>query len=535
MSHINSSEIQPPSPEQNVSLSVQRLLFAILVLVSLLPIWVPARYPSQNGPWFLLPTQMFLQYDSPELGYSEYYLRNWHPIPHVLHDALVGVVSLAAPVLVAEKLILSLYVFLLPASVFYFLGCVAPGRRELAYLSFLMIHNYPLLRGYHNFTFSIPLFFLTLGYWWRVREELQIRDVVILSVGSVVVYLSHLFTFALLAGTIGWLSLFETRSFVRALRTCLLITWPGWLLTADYLVLNRSATWIRPSDTEWTPFLANLEFFFDRFFNSVSTPAYVIAVSVWLWCLMLLGVQLVKSRSMRFPMIRQILVQPVTSLVIFLVIAYLLLPYKLIGWHKANVRLVPFVLVLMLAGIGQLLPRAFSRRAWLFLLVPTSLGIAAVNLLVAREIAQMDQLVEVYVSGVEATGAKPKLLPIHIENPAFGLVRPLTYAFDHYHLARGGANGNGIGAQNTLSIMWYRQYPVATLFPQYDPTASREEVCRVLKAYDHVLVWGSVSGELSARLEDTGFERIHHRDKLQLFRKRTADVFRPGRAVSAIE
>ena len=492
-------------------------LVTLLIAASLVPIWAAKRFPSQNGPWFLLPTHMFVQYSNPKWDFSEHYIRNWHPIPHMLHDSLVGLVSTVLPLLVAEKIVLTAYVLLLPASVFYFLSVVAPAKEFLGYLSFLMIYSYPFFRGYHDFTLSIPLFFFGLAYWMRHREHLGKRQAVWLMVISTLVYLSHLFTFALLAGAIGWICLFERRSLSRAVGTSLLITLPGWLLFVDYLLLNAGSTWLDPSDTFWPPFLLTAERFLHFFFYTVSIPAFVIALLPWLWLGVFVVLRAVASGARVREVLRVAARRPLPKLVILLLVAYLICPYHALGWHKVNVRLIPFILVLLLGCLGQIPRTAEGKRIRLAFLATILTSVVCTSGLLTREVMRMDRLLAEYVSGCDAFEPNSRLLPIHLENPRFGRIRPLSRAYEYYHIEKGGVNGKSLPSLNTLSIMWYRSHPVERLFPKYDEESPERSLKRIAEAYDYVLVWGT-DGELVGRLEQHRFTRVHKSGKLELYR-----------------
>ena len=84
---------------------VEGWVLGLLMVCNLAPIWITDRFPSQNGPWFLLPTHMFREYHNPAFDYAEHFVRNWRPIPHMLHDLLVAILGAWIPVFTAERLV----------------------------------------------------------------------------------------------------------------------------------------------------------------------------------------------------------------------------------------------------------------------------------------------------------------------------------------------------------------------------------------------------------------------------------------------
>jgi hypothetical protein len=193
------------------------------------------------------------------------------------------------------------------------------------------------------------------------------------------------------------------------------------------------------------------------------------------------------------------------------------LPYKFLGWHKVNVRLIPFILLIATACVAQVPNLTLSKRTRLVFLATMSIAIVAANALLILKIRQMDRVLAQYVSGVEDFEPNSLLLPIHLENPAFGQIRPLTRAHEYYHLQKGGANGKGLAGLNTLAMMWYRHYPIRDTFPTFKRSAPEQSLRRISGAYDYVLVWG-IDPALSKKLAEFSFECIHQEGRLQLYR-----------------
>jgi hypothetical protein len=487
------------------------------MVCNLAPIWITDRFPSQNGPWFLLPTHMFREYHNPAFDYAEHFVRNSRPIPHMLHDLLVAILGAWIPVFTAERLVLSFQAVLLPWSVWRFLEAVAPGRRWLAYPAFLLFLSYPFFRGYHDYTLSVSLYFLTLAYWYPRRNALTSGSVVVIWGLSLLTYLSHLVVFGLLAGSLGWLMLFETRRWGRALRTTLLLTGPIWGLTIEYLLANRHATWIDRSDTEFRTLTENLSSLVFQSFHSVSTPAAWLMAAAFAWVIPWTVWQWRQISSTEPPPSWRNVTLPLGTLLVFFTLFYFVAPYRIIGWHKANTRLIPLICILLLAVLARLLPRAPSPRALAVLWTPLVVAAPIASGLICREVVAMHAVVDDYVSGIPLVGRNPRLLQILVDNPAFGGIRPLTRCHDYYHLERGGVSRYSLPALSTLCVMQYREYPVDRNFPRYEGEASDAEALNALRVYNHVLVWGR-DEVLETRLAAAGFLEIHQRGLFRLFR-----------------
>jgi hypothetical protein len=107
--------------------------------------------------------------------------------PQVILAGLIGFVS---PI-VAEKILLSSYIILLPVSIRYALGAVNQASTFLAILAFPLVYNYILHLGFYNLLFSIPVFFCVIGYWLRHHSRWKLRDILGLASLVVLLYFCH--------------------------------------------------------------------------------------------------------------------------------------------------------------------------------------------------------------------------------------------------------------------------------------------------------------------------------------------------------
>lgn len=494
------------------------VLWVVLLVANIIPIWIVDYFPAQNGPWFLATVQIFKEISNPELGYGEYYERSWFPIPHMLFHAGVLLMSLVMPLQIAEKIALTISASLVPLSVLCFLSVVAPGRRALGLLGFLMIYSYPFLRGYNNFSLSIPMFFFTFGYWIRHRESSRPQKYVVLGVLSVLLYLSHLIGILLLCCCIGWYQLRKGTGWWVATRSAVAATVCAWPLVIAYLTLNsQSSEWITHEDTEWQPLHWTIQYFFERYFMTVSTGAFAIAVAAWLWVPGILFLS-ARARSGGFwRACREIAFSPLGSLALVLLVSFLVLPDHIIGWHKFNQRLIPFILAISIGAAAVALPKSVYLRLRRPLQSTVTLAALVVPVLIGRQLVAMDGMLQQYTAAIDKVAPRSRVLPLLYENPAFGLIRPLTRAHEYYLIERGGGNPGGIATMNTLSIVWYRHYPVADTFPRYRDDMSDSEFATMLESYDNVLIWSDQEKTIDQRLETTDFRVLHDQGALRLY------------------
>ena len=213
----------------------ESLLIGVLIGAYLLPIWLFSYFPTQDGVSHVYNSQILTEYNNPEYPFRDYYEINWYPFPNWLSHFSLAVLMFIFPSLIAEKIFLSLYVILFPLAISYFLNSVQRERHALVILSFTFIYNYLFLMGFYNFAVSVPLFFLTLGYWWKHKDEMNRNRIILLNLLIVIIYFAHLISYAFILFSIGLLALLHfRRDFKRILMTgCYLI--PAAILLLVYL------------------------------------------------------------------------------------------------------------------------------------------------------------------------------------------------------------------------------------------------------------------------------------------------------------
>lgn len=502
---------------QRNSTVVYALLATGLTVISLTPVFAATYFPSQNGPWYLLAGHMLTNLSDPAYDYSQHYTTNLHAIPHLLHTITVAAFATIAPALWAQKLAISVYVIGLPVSIFYFLGAVAPNRRWVGFFGFLMIHTYCFYRGYHNYSLSIPLYFLTLGQWLRSLHRPSGGRYVVTLVLVSLTYLAHLFTFGILAASMGWYLLCTTRRFWHSTLTAVRFTWPGWLMMLEFMWLNSQInTWVDTNERVWLPPHSSVEYFFRKYFYTTSVPVYIVGSVAGTALLILFVASLVQAIRTDRPWWNALMSRPWMSLTLILTAFYFALPWKFLNWHYVNVRIIPFVLGAAMATVATsstFVDRRAVRRAFV---TACTVGTLLIAVLMAGEVRAMNVLLDQYTAGIPYLERNSRLLPINLDNPQVGQVRPLTRAHEYYHIARGGVNGSGAAVYNTLVPVRYREYPDDDTLPKYHPDLDHSELTNVISRYDAVLIWGG-DNTIDEALTALGCELTFRNDKLRLY------------------
>jgi hypothetical protein len=179
-------------------------LLIALIVVNVIPIWSFQFFPSQDGPSHLANARIALEYYRPDRAFfRDYYVLNWQPLPNLLaHFLLVGLMAITSP-LVAEKLLLSLYVVSFGAAARYAVGALRRDTAFVALFAMVFVWNYPAHMGFYNFSLSVALYLFAAGFWLRRQDSLGVANTVKFGALVLLLYSAHLVAVLMLWITIG--------------------------------------------------------------------------------------------------------------------------------------------------------------------------------------------------------------------------------------------------------------------------------------------------------------------------------------------
>ena len=233
----------------------ERLLFALMIVVQLIPIWSVTYLPTTDGAAHIASAEVMRKIGDPSLSVlRKYYYVSGEPSPNLIgHLALAGLMSFLGP-LAAEKVLVSLYVALFPLAVRYAVRSIRRSASPLAFLAFPMVYSYLFAQGFYNFCLSIAVFFFVVGYWIRHRDELNAWRGAVLAGLGLLLYACHLFSLMMACGVLGvlcicfWLK--EGRAGIRPVA----VTGLAFLPVVVMSVLFRPSTEkFAGGAGEWTP------------------------------------------------------------------------------------------------------------------------------------------------------------------------------------------------------------------------------------------------------------------------------------------
>jgi hypothetical protein len=228
-------------------LSLKRILIILLICTYLLPIWIFRYFPTQDGPSHIYNSQVLREYHNSDYDFKDYYNLNLTPFPNWFSHITLALLMYVFPPLFAEKVFLSIYIVIFPLCIFYFLNSVQRGKDIIGFVSFLFVYNYLFLMGFYNFAISVPLFFLALGYWWKEKENITIKRIVILNLILAVIYFSHLIPYVVSIASISLISILYFRKRIKKILITLCCMIPSSILLFNYLLSSELLSGGTPS------------------------------------------------------------------------------------------------------------------------------------------------------------------------------------------------------------------------------------------------------------------------------------------------
>jgi hypothetical protein len=162
-------------------------------------IWTLPGFVTQDSPLYLYNAHLILESFRPDWSLERFFFLDCRPLPYWGAYAVLGGLLSFLPPRVADQVLMSLTSVGFAAGLMWLRWRVAgwQGGAIVAPLVLLLSISVVWTYGLHSFLLGGVLFFLTLGCWWRNREQMGAGPAVLLAVLLVAGYFFHLVSFGL--------------------------------------------------------------------------------------------------------------------------------------------------------------------------------------------------------------------------------------------------------------------------------------------------------------------------------------------------
>jgi hypothetical protein len=482
------------------------LLIAGLALANIVPVWCFPYFPSQDGPSHLEGAYILLHYSDKDADFASYYdvrpalISTW-----LLHATLALFMKVSSP-LVAEKLFLTLYLAVFVGCILYFVRSFG-GSPVLVLLAFPLAWGQLLHKGFYNFSLSVPLAFLAMGFWWRSKDRgLSWNDVLKLNLLLLVVYLFHIVSEVLAIAGVSTMAAVHYRANLRRFVRLVPALLPACALPLAYVIPRRSEGGLHRGWAQLASRAVDLDclFYYDRWQMLIGWLFAVLIAALLVYTIWgrLRGSRLGASHS------------PLLAAAVFTVI-YLAVPAWLYGGGDLPQRIKVFPAISLLPWL--VLPVGFWRRA----LVVGAVGLVLVQLGISTHYYRiLNRGLEEYTSGMHLVEKNHTVLPLsfnHVGRSA--LVQVYRHAGSYYCL--------GAGAVHLAYYQADKDYFPLRYKPDRNPfgliagvrsTGGGLDPARYSEPIDIILQWDPVQEFRAKRWIERNYDLVHRRGRLRVYR-----------------
>jgi len=174
----------------------QAWVYALLLAIGLLPIWIFKYVPSLDGPQHLYNANVIIQLLKGSDLFSEFFRINEVVVGYWTGHLALTFFDLFLPAWLAEKFFLSAYVLGVVFSFRYLVRGIYPEKQNLlVFLIFPFVFHSYFLMGYYAFSLAVIFFFWAFGYYIRHNDHFGGKEMVLFAGLVLGIFLSHALVF----------------------------------------------------------------------------------------------------------------------------------------------------------------------------------------------------------------------------------------------------------------------------------------------------------------------------------------------------
>ena len=181
-----------------------RHIYILFLVAHILLVWIISYFPTQDGPSHIYNLAILHDLLNGGKEWGEYFTYNLKIVPNLGFNLLSYPLLFVVAPITAEKIFLSLYIFLMGIAVPLQISTFAPHAsysRMIKFLVIPVIFNFTLMMGFYSYAVGVPVFLIAISMAWRIRKRPILLRIICYNSVGILVYLLHLipFIFYLLA------------------------------------------------------------------------------------------------------------------------------------------------------------------------------------------------------------------------------------------------------------------------------------------------------------------------------------------------
>ena len=316
-------------------------IYLILLFIALVPLGLVSIPPLLDYPNHLARMHILLHGAEFE-ALQKFYRVDWAPYPNLAMELLVPAFAAVMPLEVAGRVFVGL-TFVLISSGTAALHYVLHGRvSPWPLLVFLFLYNFTFLLGFLNYLFGVGIFLWALAAWIYLREKPYRLRLSVSSILALILYFSHLSALGLYGLAVFGYEVWRWRESGKSFRLV-----DGLAIAVPFLLPAFVFVFLSPTSgafsfTNYGPVLNAIKHKVGALFSFASTyNIFLDGVTLWiLSCVFVFGIV---ARTLK-------LAPPVRWPLILIALAYVVMPYWLLGGAGADSRLVIALVLVWIAG-----------------------------------------------------------------------------------------------------------------------------------------------------------------------------------------
>lgn len=190
----------------------EKYIFYTLLACLLIPIWSTIYFLTLDGPCHLYNAKILkdLWLNNHTAFYEQFYYLNKNLDPNWFSHVALALLMLIVKPLLAEKILLSIYIIIFAVSARLLVGCINRDNKILAILVLPFICHRTFQMGFYNYCFSLAFMVTTVWFFVWATERFNIVFTIVVSLLLfTLTYMAHPIGYLIAVGTCGGILFFE--------------------------------------------------------------------------------------------------------------------------------------------------------------------------------------------------------------------------------------------------------------------------------------------------------------------------------------